>query len=180
MADTSTKLPVKSAEHGAMRPWGLDMLHPFENLRRQMERIFDDFDRDFGFSSMRRPMLDLERSMRREWASASVPAVDLTETEKTYELTAEMPGMDEKNIEVKLTNGGLSIKGEKREEKERREKDYYLHERHFGTFERYIQLPEGIDRDKIEAKFNKGVLSITLPKTLEAQKTEKRIPVKGA
>jgi len=156
------------------------MWHPFENLRRQMERIFDDFDRDFGLSTIRRPMFDFEHSLRREWATASAPAVDLTETDKTYELTAELPGMDEKSIEVKLTNGGISIKGEKREEKEKHEKDYYLHERHFGTFERYFQLPDGVDRDKIEAKFDKGVLTITLPKTPEAQKPEKRIPVKGA
>ncbi|WP_232232482.1 Hsp20/alpha crystallin family protein [Cupriavidus sp. amp6] len=88
--------------------------------------------------------------------------------------------MDEKDIEVKLANGGLTIKGEKREEKEEKEKDYYLRERCFGSFERYFQLPDGVDADKIEARFNKGVLTITLPKTVEAQSAAKKIPVKGA
>ena len=72
--------------------------------------------------------------------------------------------MDEKNIEVKVVNGDLTIKGEKQEEKEEKKKDYYLQERHFGSFERRFQLPEGVDADKIEASFKKGVLTVTLPK----------------
>jgi HSP20 family protein len=88
--------------------------------------------------------------------------------------------MDEKNIEVKVVNGNLTIKGEKQEEKEEKKKDYYLQERHFGSFERRFQLPEGVDADKIEASFKKGVLTVTLPKKLEAQKPEKKIDVKAA
>jgi HSP20 family protein len=87
--------------------------------------------------------------------------------------------MDEKNIEVKVVNGNLTIKGEKQEEKEEKKKDYYLQERHFGSFERRFQLPEGVDADKIEASFKKGVLTVTLPKKLEAQKPEKKIDVKA-
>ena len=88
--------------------------------------------------------------------------------------------MDEKNIEVKVVNGNLTIKGEKQEEKEEKKKDYYLQERHFGSFERRFQLPEGVDADKIGASFKKGVLTVTLPKKLEAQKPEKKIDVKAA
>jgi HSP20 family protein len=88
--------------------------------------------------------------------------------------------MDEKNIEVKLANGGLTIKGEKQEEKEEKEKEYYLHERHFGSFERCFRVPEGVDTSKIEATFKKGVLTVTLPKSPEAQKAEKKIEVKAA
>ncbi len=88
--------------------------------------------------------------------------------------------MDEKNIEVKVANGGLMIKGEKREDKEEKEKDYYLKERRFGSFERFFRIPEGIDTGKIEANFKKGVLTVTLPKTTEAQKAEKKIEIKAA
>ena len=109
-----------------------------------------------------------------------MPAVDVAETEKAYKIAAELPGLDEKNIEVKLANGVLSIKGEKREEKEEKRKDYYRRERSFGSFERSFQVPEGIDTDKIAASFKNGILSVTLPKSAEAQKQAKRIEVKGA
>jgi HSP20 family protein len=81
---------------------------------------------------------------------------------------------------VKVTNGNLTIKGEKQEEKEEKKKDYYLHERHFGSFERSFDVPEGVDADKIEANFKKGVLTVTLPKKPEAQKPAKKIEVKAA
>jgi HSP20 family protein len=79
---------------------------------------------------------------------------------------------------VKLTHGGLTIKGERQEEKEEKKKDYYLHERHFGSFERHLALPEGVDTDKIEASFKNGVLTVRLPKKAEALKPEKKIEVK--
>ena len=87
--------------------------------------------------------------------------------------------MDEKNIEVKLANGVLSIKGEKQEEKEEKRKDYYRRERSFGSFERSFQVPEGIDTDKIAASFKNGILSVTLPKSAEAQKQATKIEVKA-
>ena len=99
---------------------------------------------------------------------------------EAYEITAELPGLDENNIQVKLANGVLSIKGEKREEKEEKQKDYYRRERSFGSFERSFQVPEGIDTDKIAASFKNGILSVTLPKSVEAQKQAKKIEVKGA
>ena len=109
-----------------------------------------------------------------------MPAVDLVESDKAYEVTAELPGMDEKNIDVKVTDGRLTIKGEKQEEKEEKKKDYYLHERRFGSFERSFELPESVDAEKIEASFKKGVLTVTLPKKAEAQKPAKKIEVKAA
>jgi HSP20 family protein len=109
----------------------------------------------------------------------AAPAVDVTETERAYEITAELPGLDEKNIEVKLAEGVLTIKGEKQEEKEEKKKDYYLQERSFGSFQRAFQVPDGVDTDKIEAAFKNGVLTLTLPKSAEAQKAEKKIAVKA-
>ena len=96
------------------------------------------------------------------------------------EITAELPGMDEKNVEVKLINGVLTIKGEKQDDKEEKKKDYYMRERSFGSFQRSFQVPEGVDTDKIEANFKKGVLTVTLPKSAETQKAEKKIAVKSA
>jgi len=101
------------------------------------------------------------------------------ESEKAYEIIAELPGMDEKNIEVKMADGVLTIKGEKREEKEEKQKDYYLQERSFGSFERSFEVPETVETDKIEASFRKGVLTLTLPKKAEAQKAAKKIEVKA-
>ncbi len=82
--------------------------------------------------------------------------------------------MDEKNIEVKVGNGHLTIKGEKQEEKEEKEKNYYLHERHFGSFERSFELPDGADAGKIEATFKKGVLTVTVPKNPKRRSRRKR------
>jgi HSP20 family protein len=178
MAEPVTKSPVK-VEHKASEA-APQLWRPFESLRHEVERLFDDFDRGVWRSPFRRSLFAGEPFGRRELARADMPAVDIIESEKAYEVTAELPGMDEKNIEVKVANGNLTIKGEKQEEKEEKKKDYYLHERSFGSFERTFSLPEGVDKDKIEASFKKGVLTVTLPKTPEAQKAEKKITVKGA
>lgn len=113
-----------------------------------------------------------------EWATA--PAVDLAETDKGYEITAELPGIEEKDIEVKISNGSLTIKGEKQEAKEEKDKEYFLSERRYGAFQRTFQMPEGVDADKVAATFAKGVLTITLPKSAEAQKKERKVTVKAA
>ncbi len=180
MADTATKLPIKVEKSQTERPSAAQAWRPLESLRGEVDRLFEDFQRDFWPSSFRQPFFGLRPLLKRELSWAAAPAVDIVESDKGYEVTAELPGMDEKNIEVKVTNGDLLIKGEKEEEKEEKKKDYYLQERHFGSFERRFRLPEGVDADKIEASFKKGVLTVTLPKTAEAQKAEKKIAVKAA
>jgi HSP20 family protein len=179
MAEATTKLPVKAEERPAPLESALAW-RPFEALRREVDRIFEDFDQGFWSSPFRRPMFGIEPSWRRELAWSGAPAVDIAESDKAYEITADLPGMDEKNIEVKLSNGDLRIKGEKQEETEEKEKDYYLHERRFGSFERSFRIPEGVDTDKIQASFKKGVLTVMLPKTAQAQKAEKKIAIKSA
>ena len=104
----------------------------------------------------------------------------MAETDKAYEVTAELPGMDESNIEVKLADDVLTIKGEKKEEKEEKKKDYYVSERRFGSFQRSFTVPAGVDASKIEANFKNGVLIVTLPKNAQAQKSEKKIEIKKA
>jgi HSP20 family protein len=178
MAETVTKLPIKQ-EKSSVAPSAPQMWQPFESLRQEIDHLFDDFGRGF-WRPFGRSLFAAEPLFPREPTLATMPAVDVVESEKSYELTAELPGMDEKNIEVKVVNGGLTIKGEKQEEKEEKKKDYYLHERNFGSFERSFGIPEGVDADKIEASFKKGVLTVTLPKKPEAQKPVKKIEVKAA
>lgn len=172
---TETKLPItKKTSEPALAGEGWQ---PFETLRKEIDRLFDDFGGDFWRRPFR-PLAGLERA----WPSrlAATPAVDVSETDKAYEITAELPGMDEKNVEVNLANGGLTIRGEKNEEKEEKEKDYYVSERRYGAFQRYFDLPDGVDAEKIAATFKNGVLKVTLPKTAEAQKPAKKIEVKSA
>jgi HSP20 family protein len=116
----------------------------------------------------------------RQLARRAAPAVDIVEKEGGYEVIAELPGLDEKNIEVSIANGCLTIKGEKQEEKEEKEKDYHLQERHYGAFERRFQIPEGVDTAKIEADFKQGVLTVTLPKSPQAKQAEQKITIKAA
>ena len=180
MADAPSKVPTKNEQSEARHPAALRPRHPFETLRREMDRLFEDFDRDFWPTPFRRPSFALDPLWRQDLAWANNPAVDIVEKEKAYEITAELPGLDDKDIEVKLSNDGVTIKGAKKEEKEEKNKNYHLQERHFGSFERYFAVPPGVDMDKIEARFDKGVLTVTLPKKPEAQKPEKKIEIKGA
>jgi HSP20 family protein len=180
MAEAATKLPLKTEEKkteptSAGREW-----RPFEALHREIDRLFNDFGGGLRRSPFRRSVFDLEPFWRRELSWETAPAMDIAETEKAYEITTELPGMSESDVEVVASDGGLTIKGEKKEEKEEKKKDYYLSERRYGSFERRMQIPEGVDADKIEATFKKGVLTVTLPKTTQAQKPEKKISVKAA
>jgi HSP20 family protein len=161
--------PERATESQAWRP--------FESLRREVYRLFEDFDRDLR-RPLRRSAFDVDPFWRRQLKWGGAPAVDVVETDNAFELTADLPGIDEKDIEVKLAQGGLTIRGEKQEEKEEKKKDYYVHERHFGSFERHFALPEGVDTDKIEASFKNGVLTVKLPKKAEAIQPEKKIEIK--
>lgn len=171
---TETKLPV--TKKAAEPAFAGEVWRPFESLRKEVDRLFEDFGGGFWDRPFR-SLARLEQNLAKEMAA---PAVDVSETDKAYEITAELPGMDEKNVEVNLADGGLIIKGEKKEEKEETKKDYYVCERRYGSFERYFGLPDGVDASKIEATFKNGVLKVTLPKTAEAQKPAKKIEVKAA
>jgi HSP20 family protein len=176
MTETAIKLPVRNETKSVSTPtqgW-----YPFGSLRRQVDRLFDDFDMGFWGSPFRRSVFDVVPSGRSEtWAG--VP-VDVAEKDGEYEITCELPGMDEKDIEVKFSNGTLMIRGTKKETKEETKKDYFVSERRYGSFERSFAVPEGVDFDRISAAFNKGVLTVVLPKTVMAQKQEKKIAIKAA
>jgi HSP20 family protein len=130
--------------------------------------------------SLRR-MFDAEPALRYESTfTVPSPAVDITEDDGTYKVTAELPGMTEKEIEVVVSGDMLTLKGEKKEEKEQKEKNFYLSERSYGSFQRSFCVPEGVDRNKIAADFSKGVLTISMPKTAKAVEQQKKIEVKAA
>ena len=148
----------------------------WRSFRSEMDRLFDRF----GFPSLRR-MFDMEPGWRpMSTFSFSAPAIDMSEDDKTYKISAELPGLDAKDVDISVSGSTLLLKGEKRQEKEEKDKNYYFSERAYGSFQRAFELPASIDRDKIAADFSKGVLTITLPKTSDAQKQQKKIEVKSA
>jgi HSP20 family protein len=177
MADPTNELPAKSEERDTKTPERSREWEPFQNLRREIDRVFENFHH--GLSAFGRTRTEFEpfRLLAGGWGST--PAITMIEKENAYELTAELPGMDESNVELKVAGGVLTIKGEKKEEKEEKSGDYVLSERRFGSIQRSIPLPEGIDLERIEASFKKGVLTVTMPKTPEAQKSERKIAIKG-
>jgi HSP20 family protein len=174
MAEAATKLVAKN--EGGKQPTTTEF-RPLVNLRREIDRLFDDWGSSWRMPSAR-SLFDVEPFLRGDTSWGKVPAVDIADTDKAYEITAELPGMDEKNVEVKLAGGVLTIKGEKNEEKEETKKDYHLSERRYGSFQRSFTVPDGIDADKIDATFKDGVLTVCLPKTPEAQKKAKQIAIK--
>jgi HSP20 family protein len=185
MNETTTQAPAKSEQKGAApvpvsRAEG--MWQPLAAFRDEMDRLFDNFWRGFGFGAgrpARRIVGELQPLWRFETAfGMATPAIDVAEADKEYRITAELPGVDAKNVELSVMDDVLTIKGEKKEEREEKAENFYLAERRFGSFQRSFQLPPGVDRDKIEAKFDKGVLTVTLPKTAEAAARQKKIEIK--
>jgi HSP20 family protein len=138
------------------------------SFQQEMNRLFDEFSRGWGLAPF--------REFSEQWDAFS-PRVDVVEGDKEITVSAELPGMDEKGIDLSLSHGVLTISGEKQEEKEDKGRNYYRMERSYGSFQRSIPLPSEVVEDKAKATFKKGVLTITLPKTAEAQ-ARKRIPIK--
>ena len=149
----------------------------WHSFRSDMDRLFDRFARGFGLPSLRR-IADLEPPWRSFIFSA--PPIDMSEDDKAYKISAELPGLDAKDVEVSVSGDRLGLKGEKRQQQEEKNKNYYLSERTYGSFERSFELPVSVDRGKIAADFSRGVLTITMPKTAEVQKQQKKIEIKSA
>lgn len=140
----------------------------FASFRSEMDRLFDDFF-NIGFPSL--------HSGRAE--GDLMPRIDVKETANALVVDAELPGMDEKDIDVTMQDGVLTIRGEKKFEQSEKGEDYHVMERRYGSFRRSLRLPETIDDDKVEAKFEKGILTITLPKRPDAVRGEKKIAIKS-
>jgi HSP20 family protein len=144
----------------------------FSELHREMNQLFDDVWR--GFGNFEAPAAFGNGGLRR-----MQPRIDVAETDKDIEVTAELPGLDDKDVEVTLADGILTIKGEKKDERKEEGKGFYLAERSYGAFQRSIRLPQGVDADKVSADFTKGVLRVTAPKLPEVQSNVKKIAVKA-
>jgi HSP20 family protein len=148
-----------------------DFFDPFVRFRREVDRMFDDFFSDFGGRAL--------RPMTGSWHGVT-PMIDVTETAKEMVVTAELPGLDEKDFEVTLSGDVLTIKGEKKAEHEEKSGDAYYMERRFGTFSRSVRLPFEVQDEKVDARYDKGVLTIRIPKPVEVQRAVRRIEVKSA
>ena len=169
MADLPVEVKKATPAAGAPVP------DVWRSFRSEMDRLFDRF----GFPSLRR-MFDIEPGWRPVSSfSFSAPAIDMSEDDKVYKITAELPGLDAKDVDVSVSGNTLVLKGEKRQEKEEKNKNYFFSERAYGSFQRAFELATTVDRDKIAADYSKGVLTITLPKTAEAQKQAKKIEVRS-
>lgn len=143
--------------------------NPFISLQREIDRLFDDFARFPTF-----PTLPAFGNGKADL----LPSMDVTETDKEIEITAELPGLEEKDVQINVADNLLTIRGEKTAEKKEKDKNYRLVERSYGSFERTLELPDGINADAIKASITKGVLTVTVPKPAPAQ--VKKIEVKAA
>ncbi|MBN2676223.1 MAG: Hsp20/alpha crystallin family protein [Alphaproteobacteria bacterium] len=141
-------------------------LSPFGSLRSDINRLFDDFFSPFNIS---------------EFPSSKAifqPRMDIVETDKEYEVKVDLPGMKEKDVNVEIHDGLLTIEGEASEEKEDKQKNYHLCERQYSSFHRSVSISKDVDEEKAEASFKDGVLTVNLPKKEEAQKTVRKLEIK--
>jgi HSP20 family protein len=147
----------------------------WQSMRHEMDRLFDRFSGfDFPFGR------DIEHFWPGTAGSEMSVSVDVSEDDKAYTIAAELPGIDEKDVDVEVAEDMLTLKGEKHAEKEEKDKNHYLCERSYGSFQRSFALPSDIDVSRIDAKFAKGVLTVVLPKNPKAQPAWKKITVKAA
>jgi HSP20 family protein len=152
-------------------PFRREEEYPFSSLQREINRLLDEFFREANVPSFEFP---------EEGPGVYVPRVDVTEDEKAIKITAELPGMEEKDINVSVSRDAVTITGEKREEKEEEDKGYYRMERRYGSVRRTVPLPFEVEIDKAQATFKNGILTIELPKSPESRGSVKTIQVKKA
>ncbi len=172
--------------HGEKTPASKENANPIVQLQEEMNRVFENFWSRFNgrtsnatgstTGSTPYPMSDFGIGF--PWNGAT-PRADVSETDEGVEVTVELPGLSEKDVEVSLTDDLLTVKGEKKIEREDSRKGYYLSERSWGAFHRAIPLPPGVDSEKAEAVFRNGVLTVKLPQSAEAKARVRRIDVKA-
>jgi HSP20 family protein len=188
-AKKATRKPAKKAvkktgakaETKAIEPFPVfesEMMRPLMGLRDQIEDMFDRYFHGFPSHMPRLGHLwDMEPGFGLKGFERS-PRVDMSETDKGYEITAELPGLGEDDLDISVTDDVLTISGEKKEEQEQKEKDYYVKERRYGRFSRSLRMPQDADADKISASFETGVLKVEIPKTGEPAKKGRKISLK--
>lgn len=136
-------------------------LSPF---RKEMDKLWDRFLDEIPFG----------RTFAEKWS----PLVDISETKDNFVVKAELPGLEAKDVNVSISGGMLTVKGEKKTEEEEKDEHYHRIERYSGSFQRVFQLPSGVKADKVKATFDKGILKVTLPKVEEAKKKKIEVEIK--
>jgi HSP20 family protein len=143
----------------------------FGDFRKQMDDLVENFfGRPFGIRADGDITFPNGNGM-------ITPAIDVSENEKEITLTAELPGLEEKDVDLTIRDGVLTLKGEKKYEHKEEKEDTHVMERRYGSFQRMMPLPDSVDEAKIEAKFDKGVLTVTMPKTVEAKAKARKIAI---
>lgn len=149
--------------------WSRDKDDPFAALHREVERVFEDFGRGWPTT----------RGLAGLAGAGSAPSVEIHETSGGLEVSCELPGVEEKDVDVTLADNILTIKGEKRSEREEKQEGRVFSERAYGSFQRSFSLPFEVDPARVTAKFDKGVLKIELPRSPEQEKKTRKIEVKA-
>ena len=147
---------------------------PFMQLHREMDHLFDNFFKGFGMSPFKAGGLfsgPITEGLLK-------PTLDIGANEKEYVISIEVPGVDQKDVKLEIANNTLTISGEKKQEKEEKEKGYYRMERSYGSFQRVLSLPDDADQDGVKATFKKGVLTITMPRKALPHSDVKQIEIK--
>jgi HSP20 family protein len=162
---------IKNLLPTVTNPAGRDADHPFYSLQRQMNSLFDDFFTGFDIA---------QRGLGAGGFGAFSPSIDVKESDKDFTIRAELPGVEEKDVEVNVTRDAVTIRGEKKEEKEDKGKNYYYMERSYGSFNRTIPLATETEANKAQASFKNGVLNITIPKSQSAKAKGTKVPIKAA
>jgi HSP20 family protein len=169
---TTKELTRPAAAQPAQRqtPPAVRRIDPFDALQQEIDRVFDRFN-DFrtwpAIFSESWPTVLSERTFS--------PSMEVIETDNAIEVATELPGMDEKDVEISVADGMLTIRGEKKLEKDEKKKNYHLIERSYGSFERAIAVPQGVDASKVKAQMTKGVLKVQIPKPAAAKAQQVRI-----
>lgn len=167
------KSPAKQASRAAA-PAYLDqpegMFARLASMRDEMDQLFDSLSRSFGFSDFKIPTIEMPSR-----AGIADVRFEVSESDKAVEVSAEAPGLDTDDFEITLSEGTLTVRGQKRDKREQKGKDFFVSERRYGSFSRSFRLPDSVDEDKISANFDKGVLSIHLPKRAKPKRKPKAI-----
>ncbi len=168
--DSVRNVPVRHSD-----PQGT-FYSPLMQLHQEIDRIFDNMFRTFaGWPFGGEPVMG-----QAAVAGILKPTVDIAASDREYTISVEVPGVDEKDIQLELAGNTLTIRGEKKKEHEEKNKNFYRMERAYGAFQRVLSLPEDADQDSIEASFKKGVLTITIPRKAQPQAETKKIEIRKA
>ena len=166
-------VPVKHKERKSTLNDGVSY-HPLIQLHREMDRLFENALKGFGHTPISNELFTPLSS-----SGLLKPELDVAVTDKEYSITVEVPGVSEKDVKIEIVDNTMTIRGEKKQEKEEKEKDYYRVERSYGSFQRVLSLPEDANQDDVKATFKNGVLTIKMPrKTLSTKTDVKKIEIK--